>query len=232
MKRWVVSKGSADSLPSGCKGRYGPATFRVMDAETGRLQVVLARIDAANGKDPHTEREGGVELAKELLYARRMSGWLERLRPDASAALRIAARAQHLERWVVPRDRFPPGRTGYLRWRTTLGEHHAERTSELMREAGFGEHTVGAVAALLRKEGLARAAPEGDVQALEDCACLVFLEHSLEPFAGKHPRAKVSDILTKTWRKMSPAAHAAALDAEFPPAVSVLLSAAGIAPPA
>ena len=200
-----------------------------MDAETGRLQAVLARIDAANGKDPYTENEGGVAHPKELLYARRMSGWLERLRPDASPALLIAARAQHLERWAIPRDRFPPGRTGYLRWRTTLGRHHAERTAALMREAGFDGDTIAAVAALLRKEGLARAAPDSDVQALEDCACLVFLAYYLAPFADKHPPAKVVDILAKTWRKMSPAARSAALGIEFRPALRALLGSAGIA---
>ncbi len=195
-----------------------------------RLQDVLARIDEANRKDPHTETEGDVEHPKEVLYARRMSGWLDRLRPDASAALRIAARAQHLERWVIARDRFPAGRTGYLRWRTTLGAHHAQRTAVLMREAGFDGATIAAVAALLRKEGLARAAPDSDVQALEDCACLVFLESYLAPFAVQHPPAKVSDILTKTWRKMSPAARSAARRIEFPPVVRTLLHTAGIAP--
>ena len=195
-----------------------------------RLHDVLARIDEANRKDPHTENAAGVEYPKELLYARRMSAWLQRLRPEASAALRIAVRAQHLERWVVPRDRFPPGRTGYLRWRTTLGAHHAERTAALMRETGFDGATLAAVAALLRKEGLARAAPDSDVQALEDCACLVFLESYLGPFADRHPPAKVADILAKTWRKMSPAARNAALGIEFRPAVRALLHTAGIAP--
>lgn len=195
-----------------------------------RLQAVLVVIDEANGKDPHVETEGGVGWAKEVLYARRMSAWLERIRPDATDALRIAVRAQHLERWVVPRDRFPPGRTGYLRWRTTLGTHHAERTAGLMREAGFDAATVAAVAALLRKEGLARAAPDSDVQALEDCACLVFLEHYLAPFAEKHPPDKVADVLGKTWRKMSPAARSVALSVEFPPAVSALLRGAGVVP--
>ena len=195
-----------------------------------RMQDVLARIDEANGKGPHTEREGGVEHPKELLYARRMSVWLERLRPNAPPALRIAARAQHLERWAIPRDRFPMGRTGYLRWRTTLGAHHAERTAELMREAGFDDDTIAAVAALLRKEGLARAVPDSDVQALEDCACLVFLEHYLEPFAKKHPHAKVVDILAKTWRKMSSAARSAALGVGVAPVVSSLLRSAGIDP--
>ena len=58
------------------------------------------RIDAANRADPNTETVGGVEYPKELLYSQRMSAWLERLRPDASEVLRIAARAQHLERWT------------------------------------------------------------------------------------------------------------------------------------
>ena len=108
---------------------------------SARLHELISRIDEANRKDPHTENEGGAAHPKELLYARRMSGWLERLRPDAPPALRIAARAQHLERWAIPRDRFPMGRTGYLRWRTTLGAHHAERTAALMREAGFDDGT-------------------------------------------------------------------------------------------
>ena len=58
------------------------------------------RIDAANRADPNTETAGGVEYPKELLYSQRMSAWLARLRPDASDVLRIAARAQHLERWT------------------------------------------------------------------------------------------------------------------------------------
>ena len=176
-----------------------------------RLATVLARIDAANREDPNTETAGGVEYPKELLYAQRMSAWLERLRPDASEALRIAARAQHLERWAVPRDRFPTGRSGYLRWRTAAAGHHARRTAELMQEAGYDAAAVTAVGALLRKEGLATAGEGSDVQALEDVACLVFLESHLSPFAAKHAAAKVTAILTRTWRKMSPAARREAL---------------------
>ncbi len=201
-----------------------------MKAAAAQMQDVLARIDEANRKDPNTDTEGGVEYPRELLYARRMSAWLERLRPDASVALSIAVRAQHMERWVVPRDRFPPGRTGYLRWRTTLGAHHAERTAGLMREAGFDGATIATVAALLRKEGLAGAVPDSDVQALEDCACLVFLESYLGPFADKHPPAKVAEILTRTWRKMSPAGQHAALRIDFRPAARALLHTAGITP--
>lgn len=171
------------------------------------------RIDAANRADPNTETVGGVEYPKELLYSQRMSNWLERLRPDASELLRIAVRAQHLERWAVPRDRFPQGRSGYLRWRTAAGGHHARRTAELMREVGYAPAAVAVVGALLRKEGLATAAADSELQALEDVACLVFLESYLRAFAPKHAAAKVTGILTRTWRKMSPAARRAALQA-------------------
>ncbi len=176
----------------------------------GRLERVLRLIDAANRADPNSETDGGVEYPKELLYARRMSAWLERLRPGASETLRIAVCAQHLERWAIPRGRFPEGRRGYLRWRTAAAGHHARRTAQLMREAGYDSAAVAAVEALLRKEGLAVATQDSDVQALEDAACLVFLDSYLTAFAAKHPPEKVTSILTRTWRKMSPAARGAA----------------------
>ena len=185
------------------------------------------RIDAANRADPNTETAGGVEYPKELLYSQRMSVWLERLRPDASDVLRIAARAQHLERWTVPRADFPQGRRGYLRWRTAAARHHARRTAQLMQEAGCDPSDVDAVCALLRKEGLATAAADSDVQALEDIACLVFLESYLGAFAPKHDAAKVTTILTRTWRKMSPAARREALQAGLDTETLRLLEDAG-----
>lgn len=185
------------------------------------------RIDAANRADPNTETAGGVEYPKEFLYSQRMSAWLERLRPDASDVLRIAARAQHLERWTLPRADFPQGRSGYLRWRTAAAGHHARRTGELMREAGCAPSQVAAVCALLRKEGLATAAAHSEVQALEDVACLVFLESYLGTFAPKHDADKVTAILTRTWRKMSPAARREALQAGLDTDTLRLLEAAG-----
>ena len=185
------------------------------------------RIDAANRADPNTETAGGVEYPKELLYAQRMSVWLARLRPDASAVLRIAARAQHLERWTVSRADFPQGRSGYLRWRTAAASHHARRAAELMRQAGCEPSQVKAVCALLRKEGLAAAAADSDVQALEDSACLVFLESYLGAFATKHDADKVTAILTRTWRKMSSPARRQALQAGLDADTRRLLEAAG-----
>ena len=51
------------------------------------------------------------------------------------------------------------------------------------------------------------------MQVLEDIACLVFLESYLGGFAPKHDAGKVTSILTRTWRKMSPAARREALQA-------------------
>ena len=65
-----------------------------------------------------------------------------------------------------------------------------------------------------------------DAQALEDAACLVFLENEIGAFAAQHaeyPREKFVDILRKTWRKMSPAAQQAALGLELPPVIAALV---------
>ena len=129
-----------------------------------------------------------------------MSEALERFAPDASEVVRLAVRCQHIRRWTVPRDSYPEGRDGYRRWRTDLGRFHAETASDILRQVGYDDATVGRVQALLRKERL-KADPE--VQLLEDVVCLVFLRHYLAPFAAQHADEKVVGILQKTWRKMS-----------------------------
>ena len=63
-------------------------------------------------------------------------------------------------------------------------------------------------------------------QALEDAACLVFLENEIGAFATQHadyPREKFVDILRKTWRKMSPGAQQAALGLELPSGIAALV---------
>ena len=67
------------------------------------------------------------------------------------------------------------------------------------------------------------------LQALEDAACLVFLESEIGAFATAHstyPREKFIAILRKTWRKMSPAAREAALGLDLPAAIAELVRAA------
>jgi hypothetical protein len=82
-------------------------------AGADRVQRALDAFDRANAADPNLEIVDGEAIPKELIYGRRMSDWLARLCPKASEALTLAARCQHLERWVTPRDSYPEGRVGY-----------------------------------------------------------------------------------------------------------------------
>jgi hypothetical protein len=179
------------------------------------LETVLAAIDAANAADPNLEPDGRPAA---LVYGERMSEELARRFPDASEHLRIAARGQHVERWKIPRADYPEGRAGYLAWRADEARAHAARVGGFMAAAGCSEADRERVARLLRKEGLKR---EPETQALEDVACFVFLRWYFEDFAARHGDLDIDRIVTRTARKMSPEARAAAA-AEFalPPALA------------
>jgi hypothetical protein len=186
-----------------------------------RFTRAIAAIDRANMEDPATEWLDGAPVPCGLAYGRRMTAWVERLHPDASQALRLAARAQHVRRWEIPRDRYPDGRDGYLRWRTHLKRHHARVAAELLSEAGYGADTIDRVRDLLRKRGV-KSDPE--TQTLEDAACLVFLENGLAEFARKHDAEKIKNILRKTWAKMSEAGRREALKLDLPEEARALVA--------
>lgn len=193
-----------------------------MSADTGsdRFRAAIERFDEANREDPNKEVHEGAEVPRELLYARRMTKWLERLEPDASEPLRLAARAQHICRWTIPRSDYPMDRPGYLLWRSTLARFHAEKAGEILRDVGYDEETVSRVQSLLRKEHLKK---NPDTQTLEDVVCLVFLEDYFSDFAREHDEEKLTTILRKTWKKMSPRGHEAALGLDLSPADHALL---------
>ena len=188
--------------------------------ESSRLAGVIAAIDAANVRDPNTIKVEGRREPAELVYGRRMSETLGRIAPDASEPLRIAVRAQHIERWTSPRKAYPEGRVGYLKWRKDLQEFHSRRIGEIMAAAGYDADAIARVAALIRKEKLKS---DAEAQMLEDVACLVFLAHYLGDFMGKTDQDKLPGILAKTWNKMSPFGHEQALKLALPPAVPALL---------
>lgn len=156
-------------------------------------------MDAVHAEDPERTRDGDEDLPSELVYARRMSAMLQRLDPGASEALRLAVRAQHLGRFRVPRSTQPDGRAGYLRWRTEQQRAHAALARTILEAAGYDEATVERVASLILKKQLQS---DAEAQLLEDCACLVFLEHGLDAFAAKEDEETVITILAKTWKKM------------------------------
>jgi len=178
-----------------------------------KVTSVLRLIDTANDKDPNIETdEHGNSIGKEKLYSRRMHEILNEHFPDASEHLQIASYAQHIERWVIPRSDFPEGRAGYLNWRKQLGIHHAERTAELMTEAGYGDGDIERVKSLVRKRGIKS---DLEAQTLEDIICLVFLKYYFAPFAAKHSEEKIINIVRKTWGKMSDDGHSKALSLEL-----------------
>ena len=183
---------------------------------SGRFERAIAAIDAVHAEDPEKDAAGE---AKELVYARRMSAWLERLAPQASEALRLAVRCQHLRRWAIARGDYPEGKIGYLRWRKEEALAHAALAGEILARAGYGEE-VKHVQSLIKKE---RIKHDPEAQLLEDTACLVFLEFELAEFAAKHEEAKVIDILRKTWPKMSPRGQAAALELALPDPLRLLV---------
>jgi len=184
----------------------------IVDLE--RFNAAIARFDAANADDPTTEVFQGAVYPKELLYARRMTAWLDNIAPEASEALRLAVRCQHIQRWTIPRHTYAMDRHGYLRWRTTLAKFHADTAAAILRDVDYDDATIQRVQTLLRKERLKR---DPEVQCLEDVICLVFLEHYLAAFATQHDEVKVLDILRKTWTKMSPRGHEVALTLPMSP---------------
>lgn len=168
-----------------------------------RFESAIARFDAANAEDPHRD-EG---QPKELLYAQRMSAMLARFAPDASEAVRLAVRAQHIQRWKTPRSSYPMDRQGYLQWRTGLYKFHAETAGRILQETGYDAETIERVKAAVGKKGLK---VNAETQLLEDVTDLVFLEHYIAGFAAQHPdysEEKWIEIIRKTWQKMSQAAR-------------------------
>lgn len=172
-----------------------------------RLTTALAAIDAANAADPG--QEAGRPAA--LIYGERMSAELARMFPDAGEVLQIAARGQHVERWLLPRRDYPEGKSGYLEWRREQGRRHGLRVAGIMADAGYDAADCDRVQVLLRKEGIKR---DAEVQALEDVICFTFIRWYFAAFAAGKDAAQVIDIVQKTARKMSVDARARAL-AEF-----------------
>ncbi|MDO6516090.1 protein of unknown function [Zobellia uliginosa] len=178
-------------------------------ASPDKLQQAFSLFDKANEQDPHTETApSGKTYPKELLYALRMTEKLNDFAPNASEALQLTARCQHICRWEIPRDAYEMNRAGYLKWRQDLKKFHAEKASAILEEVGYDQETIDKVTFLLEKKQLKK---NQETQTLEDVVCLVFLQYYFEPFAAEHKEEKVIDILQKTWRKMSEAGHQAAL---------------------
>jgi hypothetical protein len=177
-----------------------------------RFDRAIALFDAANAEDPRIDAgPDGAPVPRELLYAQRMTDMITRFAPGAAEAAQLAVRAQHIQRWKVPRNTYPMDRDGYLQWRTGLYKFHAETAGRLMKEAGYDDASIDRVKQAVGKRGLK---VNADTQLLEDVADLVFIEHYMLGFAGQKPdysEEKWLEIIRKTWKKMSPVAREFAL---------------------
>jgi hypothetical protein len=186
----------------------------IQAAPPTRFETALRRFDAENSRDPNQETVEGQTYPRELIYAQWLTDWVLKLCPEASEALRLAARSQHLCRWEIPRASYPMTRVGYLQWRAELKKFHARKTGEILTELGYPPELVSRVQALNLKQNFPND-PEGRV--LEDALCLVFLERQLAELAAKSDDEKMINALQKSWKKMTPVAHAAALRLNYGP---------------
>lgn len=188
--------------------------------EQERYAEACRQFDLLNSEDPQTEECDGQPRPREQVYAERLTEWILKLAPDASEALRLAARCQHLQRWKIPRSEYPMTRAGYHEWRSNLKQFHANQSAAVLRKVGYPESMIARVRDLNLKRNLA---VDPEMQVLEDALCLVFLEWQFAELARKTDEEKTVNALRKSWRKMSPLARERALELNYGPQQQRLL---------
>lgn len=182
-----------------------------MNSNPTQLACALKRIDQANLADPNQELFEGKLQSKEFIYSQHMTRWLFELEENPSEFMQIACRAQHIERWTMPRSDYPEGRAAYYQWRLACGEMHGRRAAEIMAQCGYDVADCKRVETILTKRALRN---DVDTQLLEDVACMVFLEKYFADFYEQKPdydREKWLRIVKRTWNKMTERGHTAAL---------------------
>ncbi|MEP7047368.1 MAG: DUF4202 domain-containing protein [Ilumatobacteraceae bacterium] len=162
-----------------------------------RYEAAAAAVDVANAADPTTVEVRGQRVALALVHGRLAAEWIEQLVEDPDETLMLAARAHHLRRWELRRDSYPLGRPGYLRWRKDQKARHAVDVAAILRSCGYEDAAIEQVQRLIRRESV-----DGS-QAVEDAACLVFIETQLGSLAQRMDHQLMVDVIRKTSRKMS-----------------------------
>ncbi len=188
--------------------------------EQQRIRLAFERFDAANAEDPNLIEVDGQAAPKELVFSRRLTDWVMALQPDASEALQLASRCQHLCRWQVPRSSQPMGRAGYLKWRAGLKQFHAEKSGEILEALGFDQQTIARVQELNLKKNLKK---DAECQTIEDALCLVFLQYQFDDLIADTESEKMIRIVKKTWAKMSEQGQQAAMKLDYSPLAMQML---------
>lgn len=160
-------------------------------------------IESVHQRDASTTYENEMEWAAELIYSERMLQVLEKLEPNPSYELKLAAQCQHLERWIVNRGSYPMDRKGYHQWRKAVMDYQLGKTSEILTSVGIDQEDVTSILEIISRKGVKH---PYESQLIIDVSCVVFIKWYLDPFAEKHEHDKVVDILAKTAKRMSPKA--------------------------
>lgn len=169
-----------------------------------RFKRAIERFDEANAADPRRDEVDGTAQPRELLFARGVYVWIQKLVAEPSEALLLAARSHTLRRWIIPRDRYPMTTPGYHQWRNALAEYHADEAEKILLDVGYDPGTIPQVRALITK---ANWPADPEALALEDADCLAFLETKLSRFVDAWDDEKMTRVLGQTYRKMTPEAR-------------------------
>lgn len=174
------------------------------------LDSLYSAIDAVNAGDPTALEWHGELVPRSLLQGQRATTWLPKVADAPSISLSIAARAHHLARWQIARSSYPDGRAGYLRWRKASKAASAELLVTTLAPLGLATEVLDKAVDLIQRVGLGT---DPDAQAVEDVACLVFLETDYVALLDRLGNEKSAEAVRKTLKKMSPTAIGLGVDA-------------------
>jgi len=168
--------------------------------EQTQYTTAIELINSVHNQDPNSETIDGVEIKAELLYSERMLAILEKVQPNASFELKLAAKCQHMSRWSIPRVTFSMDKKGYYQWRAAIMEHQLSVSTSVLKQSGINDESIAVIVDALKNK-----ADKSNINAsvIEDTACLTFIKWYLVPFAGQFDPEKAKNILKKTAGKMS-----------------------------
>ena len=175
------------------------------------LDQAFALFDAYNQTDPKTFTWDGQTYPQEYFFSLKLYDWVKKLNPQASEALLLASRCQHIGRWEIPRNSFPEGRIAYLSWRKELMRHHTKIATGILEQVGVAPDVIEQVQNMLMKRNIKQ---DPDVQTIENALCLVFLQYQYEAFYPGN-EDKIVDVLKKSLLKMDAHGHAFALQLTY-----------------
>ncbi|MRX48179.1 DUF4202 domain-containing protein [Pedobacter puniceum] len=176
------------------------------------LEAAFAAFDAYNQQDPNRITYQEKSYPQEYFLAQKLHEWILVLNPQASLELLLASKCQHIGRWETPRNQYPDGREGYLKWRKEQANFHVDKALAILRKVGFDETVCYRVKQIILKQKIKA---DAEVQTMENALCLVFLQYQFEDFLHTQPKEKMVSILRKSLLKMNKQGHDYALKLSF-----------------